>query len=268
MDQMSSRLVIGLQTFADITSWQTGQRLLAPLFASDALRPDKAATMGEVTARHGVVVQMLADCEPLWGRAAQLRAGNVSHSFAAPFSWRSKGKSKGHVSFPSTDHRGKPVPGWLVFEARPSPGTDWLALFSDWCAALAPFAAMLHPAIHLEGSKGKSPVITLADEISAATEAQFQAGTPWCKLTAGPLNSTFSGLTNLAWANYLGGSFAPEVDEAAIRRAGFDVDRQGNGCLIRVTPRITDVAADFASFEDRRSALRSCFREGLFLVAD
>lgn len=265
---MSSRLVIGIQTFADITSWQTGQRLLAPLFALDGLRPDKAAMAGEVTARYGVAVQTLADCEPLWGRAAQLRAGGFSSSFAASFSWRSKGQAKGYVSFPSRDHRDRPLPGWLWFETRPSPAVDWLALFSDWCAAFSPFAAMLHPAIHLEGTKEKAPVTTLAEEVSTAAEAQFQAGAPWCTLRAGPLNSTFSGLTNLAWAKYLGGPLFPEVDETAIRRAGFDVDRQGEGWLIRVTPRITDVAADFASFEERRRTLRSCFREGLFLVAD
>lgn len=263
---MFSRLVIGIQTFADIASWQTGQGLLAPLFASDALRPDKAAMGGEVTARYGVAVQTLADCEPLWGRTAQLRAGGFSSSFAASFSWRSKSKAKGHVSFPFRNHRDQPLPGWLVFETRPSPAVDWLALFSDWCAALSPFAAMLHPAIHLERSRAKPPVTTLAEEVSAAAQAQFQAGTPWCKLTAGPLNSTFSGVTNLGWASYLGGHLAPEVDEAAIRRAGFDVHRQGDGWLIWVTPKITDVAADFAGFEDRRRTLRSRFRHGLFLT--
>lgn len=263
---MAGRLVMDIRTFLPLEDWEIGRHLLSPLFAQPELRPDKVAMMGEVTARHGVEVTDLEDCRPLWGMGATLSAGGVGHAFRAPFHWRRKGRaaSTGLVTFPAVDRRGKPVAGGLAFQGRVQPGIDWLALFSRWCTALAPFAAMLHPAMDRESAPAGTDPFGIAEVASR----HFQGGMIWCETTAGQLNSRYSGLTNAGWATFLGGKLADEVDAPALLSAGFDMQRLGEGWMIRTTPSIEHVASDFEGFRARRRRLRACFRDGLFLAQD
>lgn len=270
---MQNKLVAKIQTLNDIHSWDIGGSLLQSVFKVEKLKPQRVATFGEVTAKHGFDVETLGDCQYHWASKTTMRLDGSPREFFQSFHWRRSkvAKSQGMVTFPSTNLKGTRLSGGLFFESQFKKEIDWRSIFSTWCSVLTPYGAILHPAIDLEQPvRNRRDVreYTLDDEISQNAWSLFSTGTFHCEFRAGEVNSLVAGLTNLGWASFLGGEHAHEVDEAAISAAGFPVQRIGDGYLVQVTDDINDVTNDFTLFSKRRAELKSLFRDGLFLIKD
>lgn len=267
---MQKALIANIQTIKDIQSWDIGVQLLRSVFAIDRLKPQRAATFGEVTAKHGFHVEAVEDCQSHWAARAKLHVNGEQREVFEDFNWKRTlvPKSQGMVTFPSTNMKGARLSGGLFFESQFKNEIDWIGIFSAWCSILSPYGAILHPAIHLERSARSEPERSLNDEIIQNARSRFSTGTFHCEFRAGELNSLITGLTNLGWASFFGGDFVKEVDEALISDAGFPIQRIGDGYLIQVTNDINDVINDFTMFSRRRSELKLLFRDDLFLIKD
>lgn len=75
-------------------------------------------------------------------------------------------------------------------------------------------------------------------------------------------------LPNIGWSTVLGDRFAGNVDPQLLRSEGFDVDPTPNGYVVRVVPKLSDVAANFDHFLWRRMTLRGLLDPSLFLIHD
>ncbi|WZB69753.1 hypothetical protein WJ968_27210 [Achromobacter xylosoxidans] len=73
-------------------------------------------------------------------------------------------------------------------------------------------------------------------------------------------------IPNVGWAMFYGNEFAEKVDAEGIFRAGFPIEKMGDGYLVRVTESIQDVARDFELFAERRIELKGFFPGGFFLA--
>lgn len=270
---MKHDLLINIQTYADLTSWTVGEKILSPLFEDIKLAPERAATFGEVSASHGFDVHGIAECREHWAARASMRHNGSLHEFPVDFNWRRRkpAKSKGCVSFSTTDVRCQRIPSRLLFEAQYRKDIDWAGLFANWCEIFSPFAAILHPLFSVDGpTKSNKDVreFSYDEELSQAAWSRFLSGNLHCEFRAGELNSVVSGFTNLGWASFFGGEFSAEVDEAKIVAAGFPVRKIGDGYLVQITENISDVINDFALFSRRRAELKLLFRDALFMIKD
>lgn len=273
MKIMQKKLIANIKTHKDIQSWEVGEPLLRSVFSVEKLKPQRAATFGEVTARHGFDVEAVSDCRPHWAGRATMRMNGSQREFFVDFNWkRTKvAKSLGSVTFPSTSMKGTRLSGGLFFESQFNPDIDWIGIFSSWCSLLSPYGAILHPAINLDQPPRSGRDVreySHDEEIAQSAWSHFSSGIFHTEFRAGELNSLVSGLTNLGWASFFGGEFGAEVDEAKISAAGFPVRKVGDGYLVQVTKNINDVINDFALFSRRRAELKSLFRDGLFLIKD
>lgn len=270
---MQKALIANIQTLKDIQSWEVGEPLLRSVFSVEKLKPQRAATFGEVTARHGFDVETVSDCRPHWAAKATMKMNGAQIETLEDFNWKRTrvAKSQGMVTFPRTNMKGTRLSGGLFFESQFKADIDWIGIFSAWCSVLSPYGAILHPAINLEQpARGGRDVREYSsdDEIAQNAWSRFSSGIFHSEFRAGELNSLVSGLTNLGWASFFGGEFGAEVDEAKISAAGFPVRKVGDGYLVQVTENINDVINDFALFSKRRAELKSLFRDGLFLIKD
>ncbi|WP_114391082.1 hypothetical protein [Notoacmeibacter marinus] len=270
---MQNKLVAKIQTLNDIHSWDVGGSLLQSVFKVEKLKPQRVATFGEVTAKHGFHVETLGDCQSHWARKATMRLDESPREFFQSFHWRrvKVAKSQGTVTFPSDNLKGTRLSGGLFFESQFKKEIDWIGIFSIWCSILTPYGAILHPAIDMEQPVRNGRDVreyTLNEEINQNAWSRFSTGTFHCEFRAGELNSLFSGFTNLGWASFFGGEYAHEVAAAAISAAGFPVQSIGDGYLVQVTEDINDVINDFTMFLKLRAELKSLFRDGLFLIKD
>lgn len=260
-----------IQTFADIQSWGIGEQLLSPLFSENRLRPQRIATFGEVTSKHGVDIEAVDDCKPHWASKASMRIDGAPVEFVQDFNWKRTrvAKSIGVVSFPSANLKGTLISGGLFFKSQFRKEIDWIGMFADWCSVLSPYGAILHPAIDLDRPERTDKDVreySVDEEIAQNAWSRFATGTFHCEFRVGELNSLVSGLTNMGWATLFGKNFVEEVDEAAIVAAGFPIQRIGDAYLVLVTDDINDVVNDFAMFSRRRAELKSLFKDGLFLI--
>lgn len=270
---MRNGLLANIQTFKDIQSWEIGERVLTRVFSVEKLKPQRVATFGEVTVKHGFDVESIEDCRLHWASKASMRGEGVLTELLEDFNWkRTKvAKSQGMVTFPKKDMRGTQLSGGLFFEAQFRKDIDWGGIFAAWCGILTPYGAILHPTINLDRpipSGRDVREFSLDEEITDKAWSQFSSGIFHSEFRAGELNSLVSGLTNLGWASFFGGKLASEVDVDAISTAGFPIQKIGEGYLIQVTDDINDLLNDFAMFSERRAELKSLFREGLFLIKD
>lgn len=270
---MKTNLIANIETHKDIQSWEVGEPLLRSVFSVEKLRPQRAATFGEVTAKHGFDVETLSDCQPHWATKATMQINGAQVEFFQGFNWkRTKvAKSLGSIRFPDTNLKGTPISGGLLFASQFNPDIDWIGIFSAWCSLLSPYGAILHPAINLDQPPRSGRDVreySHDEEIAQSAWSRFSSGIFHTEFRAGELNSLVSGFTNLGWASFFGGEFGAEVDEAKISAAGFPVRKVGDGYLVQVTENINDVINDFALFSKRRAELKSLFRDGLFLIKD
>lgn len=270
---MKYDLLINIQTYADLTSWTVGEKLLSPLFEDGRLIPERAATFGEVSASHGFDVEDIKECRLHWASQAVMRINGSLEEFPEDFHWRRRkvAKSQGYVSFAEANKRGKISPACIFLQSQYRKDVDWARLFVNWCDITTPFAAILHPLSAQDGPKKNNKDVrdfTYDEDVYQQAWSRFLSGELYCEFRAGELNSLVSGLTNLGWASFFGGEFSTEVDEAVIAAAGFPVQKIGDGYLVQVTENISDVINDFALFSRRRAELKSLFRDGLFMIKD
>jgi len=270
---MTYDLKIEIHTRKDISSWETGHAILSVPFSKAELAPQRVATLGEVTSRHGHNVESIEECEPHWGLKGTFRFEDAPRDFMVPFNWKRKNaaKSYGDIDFSNSNDNLLRNYSAISFYAKYKKGLDWLGLFRNWCEIASPFAAILHPFILDDGLKGKpKSVMEYSNEEDFLEQAwsRFLHGSLYTQFRFGELNSLRSGLTNLGWASWFGDEFADEVDEPAISAAGFPVSKIGNGYLVQVTNQMEDVKGNFPLFSKRRAELKSLFRPGLFMIAD
>ena len=97
------------------------------VFSVEKLKPQRAATFGEVTAKHGFDVETLEDCQPHWASKGTMRLNGAQSDFFEDFNWkRTKvAKSQGMVTFPSTNVKGIRLSGGLYFESQFRKEIDW-----------------------------------------------------------------------------------------------------------------------------------------------
>lgn len=74
------------------------------------------------------------------------------------------------------------------------------------------------------------------------------------------------GIPNIAWATYLGRSYAKDVDATLLSDNGYHVEEFLDGYLILMSNEIADVLNDFSTFSRRRVALKKLFREDFFTI--
>ncbi|WP_107497091.1 hypothetical protein [Thalassobius sp. I31.1] len=270
---MNDDLLMNIQTYSDLHAWEIGEELLTPLFLTEKLKPQKVATFGEVTAKHGFAVESLVDCKPYWGTTATMRVAGTKREIFEDFNWKRNrvAKSQGMVTFPSNNMKGTRLSGGLFFEAKFKRDIDWIRLFKTSCQVVSSYAGVLHVVTQHDRPKRIDRTLrelTDQEEITEAAWSRFAGGSFFCEFRAGELNSLVSGLTNLGWASWFGGELAKEVDEAAISDAGFPIEKVGDSYLIQVTESIDDVINDFPMFSRRRMELKSLFRNDLFLIKD
>lgn len=270
---MKYELVTNVQTTMDLQPWETGRAILSELFSEKQLSPQKIATFGEVSSKHGVEVEGVDDCRPYWGTKASLDVEGTKISVLEGFYWKRArtAKSLGMVTFPSSNMRGIRMEGGVFFQSEYKSGVDWLQIFRTWIQVANPFAGMLHPFLSHDGPKIRardSLYPSLKEEILSQAWSRYLEGAFHCQFRAGEMNTFVSGFTNLGWASWFGHDHAKEVEEATIRAAGFPIEKIGDGYLIQVTEDISDVVNDFAHFSNRRAQLKALFHENLFLIKD
>ncbi|MCX8281900.1 hypothetical protein OSJ77_17040 [Phyllobacterium sp. 0TCS1.6C] len=270
---MNHELVFELQTNADLTPWPVGQDLLSQVFAEPKLRPQRIATFGEVSARHGLDIAGIEDCRDHWANRATLRVNGSLSEFHQDFHWKRRmvPRSQGSVSFSTTNIYGEMLPARIWFQSQFDKNIDWIGLFGSWCELTSPFAALLHPLSLTDGPEVSSKDVTdytYEEGVQQKAWSRYLGGELYSEFRAGELNSLVSGLTNLGWASWFGPRFAMEVDELAIAGAGFPIHKIGDAYLVQLTDDISDVANDLCLFSMRRAKLKSLFRDNLFLITD
>lgn len=269
---MNYDLVMNFVTTNDLSDWSVGKEILSNVFNEPKLTPQRIATFGEVTGKHGIDVADLSDCQKYWANIGTSTFNGVSDSFLLDFHWKRKGtiKSQGSVVFPHI--RGNTsTASRISFDSKFRKDVDWLTLFQTWVEVTSPITAVFHPFIGEDRpAKINKNLLeySFKEDILEEAWSRFLTGEVYTKFRAGELNSLVSGLTNLGWATYLGGEFAQEVDEQVILSAGFKLTKIGAGYMIQVTETLNDIVGEYSRFSAERSRLKTLFRPGLFLIDD
>ncbi|MFT5869667.1 MAG: hypothetical protein ACI8TF_001780 [Paracoccaceae bacterium] len=214
--KMNYDLVMNTQTEADLHSWEIGEQLLAPLFATEKLRPQRFSTFGDVTPKHGFDIERLESCRPYWGTTASMRIAGTQREIFEGFNWKRTrvAKSQGVITFPSNNMKGAHLSGGAFFQAKYNKDVDWLGLFRTTCNVVSAYAGILHVVTELDRPNLIDRAIrglTLEEEIEEAAWSHFSHGSFSCEFRAGELNSLVTGLTNLGWASWFGGKLIKEV---------------------------------------------------------
>lgn len=270
---MRFELIIDIQTRADLTSWERGEEILNQVFSDSKLTPEKVATFAEVTSKNGKSVNCISECETLWASKGEMRIGSKLRNFTEDFYWRRNRvvKSQGAVSFASVNMQGKSIPGRIHLQSQFRTEVDWQSLFKNWCRTSQGNAGILHPLVLLDGPREKAHRDvrdnTFEEAVQQNAWSRFLNGELFSEFRAGELNTSVSGLTNLGWATWFGGDLAKEVNVTSLGEAGFYVESIGDGFLVQLTDYIEDVVTDFEMFSNRRSKLKSLFRDDLFLIS-
>ena len=264
---MKQNLHITIRTCEETVSWDFGRRFLNVLMnAGDRLRPQWITTFAETNFRNRKTGFIDVDgCERFWARTGSYRMNDAPREFSQDFLWRRRKavKSDGMFTHTTRSFRNKVIPGRIYMYGNWHRAVDWQRLFRDWCGVMNPQIGMLHvvTAPELFDIEAKN-VMEQTEE-----EERFFGG--WNSFRIGSFRAWDEPeIANIGWAMFYGGEFAGEVDEEAIAGAGFPVEKIGGGYLVRVTGNFQDVVDDFPLFSERRAALKSLFRDGLFTIAE
>ncbi|MBC8719174.1 hypothetical protein [Ochrobactrum sp. Marseille-Q0166] len=270
MAAMNYHLVMSFVTTKDLSDWSVGREILSNVFNEPKLMPQRIATFGEVTGKHGIDVADLSECQKYWANIGTSTFNGVSNSFLLDFHWKRKStiKSQGAVVFPHIIGNTRTA-SRISFDSQFRKDVDWLSLFQRWVEVTSPTTAVFHPFIGEDRpAKINKNLLEYSFKEDVLEEAwsRFLTGDVYTKFRAGELNSLVSGLTNLGWATYLGGEFAQEVDEKAILSAGFKVTKIEGGYMILVTEDLENIIGDYTRFSEERAKLKALFRSNLFLI--
>ncbi|HEJ3814682.1 TPA: hypothetical protein SL458_003831 [Pseudomonas aeruginosa] len=241
---MKPYILISLRTKVETIGWNSGSQLLDSLnLYSGLLAPEFVShNPDRVTGR----LEGNSHAERLWAEKISIRVnGSLSEHFDS-FAWKRKKsvKSTGSVSHTMRNVRNQIVPGSVCLNSIFSDKIDWYQLFKIWSEIFPPQLGMLH--YFTEPELGPHDL-----------HKSFQVGS--FKAALRPE------VSNAGWAMFYGNEFAEKVDADRIARAGFPIEKIGDGYLVRVTNDIQDIVADFRMFAQRRTELKSLFPEGFFL---
>ena len=143
----------------------------------------------------------------------------------------------------STDFTKK---GYLVFEYDWNEKIDWAILFQKLVTLTAAYFGYVH-------------VFTDREIEPASVGSAIFA---FLRGTAG--HSLKKGIPQLAWGNYFGEEYVKELDIPLIKKHGFFIESLGNGHVLNVTDKLSDVITNYDEFNERRKLLKSLFRPTLF----
>lgn len=249
-----SSVLISICGDADSSDWEIGKSILFLLESVDRrLLPERMGNSEPLK-------EMFAGIDSAqhhWAPEVKISYEGSAFFAKSNFLWirRKLIKGSGHVMHRSVNRFGDVKPTWLLIKYAFDRDVDWLRLFKELCALLKASYGTLHLLTQVETSEDAFG--DAADASYATTD--FVDGLP-------PIGLTERGLANLSWANYFGPALRIEVSEQQVREAGFPVEQCGDGVLLQVTSNISVVEDDFSEFSQRRSELRSMFRDGLFRI--
>jgi hypothetical protein len=184
-----------------------------------------------------------------WAEMATFKSMGRSRQSALTFAWRRKTvvKSSGYVRHGITNDAGTALPATVVIAAPWNKSVNWTRLFRSLLEIFPAQLGMLH----------------------LFTAPEIGKGGAWASFEAGSLGPYLSPqLPNLAWASYFGDEFAAEGNRQQLLGAGYDLEEYPNGYMVRVTPELQSLEANFEDFSRRRAELKSMYRAGLFSISD
>ena len=232
---------ISMRTSADTASWNFGCRFIELLNSFDQrLAPEFVAHDGLKYERFG-----RQTIKSFWTRTGALPFAGAMKFPNLDFIWKqTQGvKSSGYVYHTMINRFGETLPAEISLKADWHAEIDWCGLFHAMCQMSDPQLGMLH--------LFTSPELQPQDQ-----DGDFQIGS--FGLTLEPE------IPDIGWAMFYGKEMGREVNSGSIMKAGFPVEKIGEGYLVRVTEDLCDIPNDFATFSHNRDNLRSQFRQGLF----
>ena len=267
---MKSKVGIGITTYEDIRSRDFGAALYEALVAaSPKLAPYRIEVIGY---KYGVT--SVQDFVPHWSTEIRLVVRpkyGVSPSYTPPSdfgaSWRTKGalSGDGRAFFGGRDPNS---PATLILRHNFAANVDWKELFRRLVEIFKPAHANLHLFTDRE--------LELAGEGSFAFRAPIAgegAFTSW-KSTLGNIRGPdpwevaerrrYRFLPDLAWGNYFGSEFSERFDRARLLGSSDGAKELGNGILLHITEKLSDVAKQPDFFEGERAKLRKAFADDFF----
>ncbi|MFG0233429.1 hypothetical protein [Achromobacter sp. 413638] len=236
---------ISLRTKIETDGWDVGRKLLASLYVdSSFLAPEYVSHNADKVTEP---FEGELHAERLWSEKICIRANGTLSELVDNFAWKRKRsvRNTGYVSHTIRNIRNQIVPGGVHLNSKFSEKIEWFQLFKTWCEIFPPQLGMLH--YFTEPELGVHEV-----------NESFQIGS---------FNAALKpDIPNVGWAMFYGNEFAEKVDAEGIFRAGFPIEKMGDGYLVRVTESIQDVARDFELFAERRIELKGFFPSGFFLA--
>lgn len=241
---MKPYIQISIRTKTETTGCGVGERLIDSLnLGGGLLAPEQVSHNAD---KFTMPFVGKAKSVGVWATKAAIRVNGFLAEFHQDFAWRRKKKikSSGIVVHTSRNLRGQVVPGAVRMNSAYSEKIDWYSIFKGWCEIFPPQLGMLH----------------------YFTEPELQLHMVHDSFQIGSFNAALKpDVPNAGWAMFYGNEFAEKVDVKRIAKAGFPVEKIGDGYLVRVTEDIQDVVRNFSLFAQRRTELKSLFPDGFFL---
>ncbi len=235
---------VSIKTRAETIGWDVGSRFFESLSLNNGvLSPEFVSkSWGRTT----TPFEGKSQAGTLWAEKAEMRSNGGYSEFFLDFVWKRKRavKSSGYVQHTKRNIRNQIVPGGPYLTSAISEKVDWYQLFKVWCEIFPPQLGMLH-------------YFTKPELAPHQVNDSFQIGS---------FNAALNpNVPNAGWAMFYGNEFAEKVDADRIARAGFPIEKIGDGYLVRVTEEIQEIVRDFPLFAQRRTELKSLFAEGFFV---
>lgn len=258
--------MLALSMRSSVADWTFGEKLLAPLFADERLRPTVVRTLEE-----SYPVVTIEDCRKAWESYGQDSHIFYKHNFE--FLKCQAPRLRGMVRFstPADIASENRFLGNITCEATYSKRTDWISLFAGWCEITDATYGYIHPAPKEEKKHDvwDYPELSKIDEWRAQkSKVRYYSGLPYVAASNFPWDqSNFQGISDLGWVSWFGSEFYDLVDDGALEEAGFRVERVGRGKLVFICDQIDAVTSDIADFRLKKVTLRKLFPAGTFLAA-
>ncbi|MFV8628698.1 hypothetical protein ACNRDB_04290 [Ralstonia pseudosolanacearum] len=251
------RIRISLVTNIETVEWSFGRQVLEVLCGIDhRLVPENFDNDEKIT----TAFEGIDACEKFWAPEVIMDAGPYGRTATRwDAMWKRKAtvKSRGHMHHTLVNQRGEHKPGRLTIDADSHRKIDWPKLFHQLCKISDPIFGTLHLITDVEASPGAFGL----DEAALIAADEFLRGPSGIALER-------EGLPNLAWATFLGGQYASEIDVVKLHANEYQVEKIGGGCLVTLTSSLFDVADIFPQFSLRRARLKKLLRPDLFRLVD
>lgn len=241
---MKPYIQIAVRTKMETVGWDVGSQLLESLCLNGGLlAPEYISHNADKITEP---FEGKSQAERLWAEKTSIRANGSLSDFFLDFAWKRKKsvKCSGRICHMSRNIRNQIVPADIFLNSIFSDKVDWYQLFKVWCEILPPQLGMLH----------------------YFTEPELEPHMVNDNFQIGSFNAALKpDVPNAGWAMFYGDEFAEKFDAERIAKAGFPIEKIGDGYLVRVTEDIQDIVRDFQLFAQKRAELKSLFPEGFFL---